>query len=214
MAQFDAKVSVLPTSNQPTRGLESYVGEQYRDHDHRFFIQKYHSLYLQERTRRQVLYNSIDFNELQMRIKETISGAEQEPHEVANLNSMLTKYVIFLEQSALNPLDRSQTQKISSLFYFFKKSLQQKKVILEQEWKEKEKRIISLAVPFDHKREEIVDFDNLTREYIQLTSLSWLGGQFQISENTSIVDYGKITQGIEHFEKTFWQPYLHTYQSA
>ncbi len=212
MAPRNTKLSVLPKSDQPTRGLESYVGKIYRNPDHRFSIYDYDSSFLQERTRRQDLYNSIPFGGLHTKIKSVLSAPSC--REVVDINSILSQYVIFSQPSPLNPLDHAQTQKVFSLLDFFKDSLQRKIILVERDWKEREKEVISPALPFRFKKEKMVHLDNLTEEYLGWTSPAWLAGQFQIPGNKSILDYGRVIRRIDHFEKTFWQARLHTYQSA
>ncbi len=212
MGQLDTQLPVLSRPGQPTRGLESYVGKTSRNPDHRFSIHDYDSSYLQERTRREALYNSLPFDDLYIKIKNSFT--QQAFKEIVDLNSLLSTYVILLEPSALNPLNQPQTQKISTLFDFFKSSLQKKIAILEKEWRERERKIISPSLPPPCRTEEIAQLDYLTREYLLGAAPSWLEGQFRISGNKSILDYGTLIQAINHFEEIFWQPYLQKYQSA
>lgn len=73
MGPLDKKLPILPRPGQPTRGLESYVGKTSRNPNHRFSIQEYHSSYLQERTKREALYNSIPFDDLYIKIKNSFT---------------------------------------------------------------------------------------------------------------------------------------------
>lgn len=212
MAQLSkkAEVSTVPEiAVQPTRGLESYVGRVYRQSDGLFSLEQYDSSFLRERTRREALYNSISFGDLYAKIKVTLAAAEP-----SGLEALLLPYVVFLENSPLNPLDQTQKQKINSLFDFFKRSWLEKIAHYEREWKDLERKLQQTSVPNKYVFDKVTRADQLAEEYRQWTSPSWPGGLFQTPVIPSLKEYGRVIQGIRYYEEKFWQNYLLQYQSG
>ncbi len=197
--------------------LESHIGKTYREQDRIFPIYAHDSMYLQERSRREALYNSLSFPELHASIGRITSAHFTRPAaayaEAVRLDAILTPTTMFCEPGGPNPLDESQKQKIASLLDSFKSLLTKKTADVEHGWKDLESRLTQKSISVKYASEKIVQADALTEEYLQWASFSWLGGEFRVAGDESIVDYGQVVHKILHLEEKFWQGYLQKYQS-